>query len=260
MRRSKLPLLIRRRVPVRTGLMPHRWIGHKGWFSIPLGRLSGLLIITRMADHILSHDRTLPLDSYSTKKLIRSLGLPVDKIDACKNGCILYWKDDIDLDYCKFSGETRYKLTRERNPIRKKAPYAILRYLQLAPRPAKVVYASKATAKQMTWHANHQTEEKSMCHPSDAEAWRHFDQTYPNFAVEPRNVRLDLCTDRFAPHGQYGRTYSCWPIILTSYNLLPRMCMSFDYVLLTIGIRDPSNLKRPIDVYMELLIEELQSL
>ncbi|KAL0349913.1 UNVERIFIED_CONTAM: hypothetical protein Sradi_4140500 [Sesamum radiatum] len=96
-----------------------------------------------------------------------------------------------------------------------------------------------------------------MCHPSDAEAWRHFDQTYPNFAVEPRNVRLDLCTDRFAPHGQYGRTYSCWPIILTSYK---EMCMSFDYVLLAIGIRDPSNLKRPIDVYMELLIEELQSL
>ncbi|KAL0310339.1 UNVERIFIED_CONTAM: hypothetical protein Scaly_2937400 [Sesamum calycinum] len=99
-----------------------------------------------------------------------------------------------------------------------------------------------------------------MCHPSDAEAWRHFDRTYPNFAAEPRNVRLDLCMDRFAPHRQYGRTYSCWPIILTSYNLLLRMCMSSDYVLLTIGIPDPSNPKRLIDVYLELLIEELQNL
>ncbi|KAL0313342.1 UNVERIFIED_CONTAM: hypothetical protein Sradi_5733500 [Sesamum radiatum] len=45
-------------------------------------------------------------------------------------------------------------------------------------------------------------EEGSMCHPSDAEAWRHFDKSYPDFAVEPRNVRLALCTDGFAPHGQ----------------------------------------------------------
>ncbi|KAL0445000.1 UNVERIFIED_CONTAM: hypothetical protein Slati_2222700 [Sesamum latifolium] len=40
-------------------------------------------------------------------------GLPMEKIDACRNGCILYWKDDIDLDYCKFCGEARYKPTRD---------------------------------------------------------------------------------------------------------------------------------------------------
>ncbi|KAL0439925.1 UNVERIFIED_CONTAM: hypothetical protein Slati_2475500 [Sesamum latifolium] len=56
----------------------------------------------------------------------------------------------------------------------------------------------------MTWHVCHQSEEDSMCHPSNAEAWRHFDQSYPDFAVEPRNVRLALCTNGFAPHGQYG--------------------------------------------------------
>ncbi|KAL0329089.1 UNVERIFIED_CONTAM: hypothetical protein Sradi_4895600 [Sesamum radiatum] len=58
-------------------------------------------------------------------------------------------------------------------------------------------------------------EEDSMCHPSDAEAWRHFDRTHSNFALEPRNVRLGLCIDGFAPYGQYGRTYSCWPVIIT---------------------------------------------
>ncbi|KAL0345863.1 UNVERIFIED_CONTAM: hypothetical protein Sradi_4417600 [Sesamum radiatum] len=62
----------------------------------------------------------------------------------------------------------------------------------------------------MTWHANNQTEEGSMCHPSNAEVWRHFDQKHPDFAVEPRNVRLDLYTDGFAMHGKYDRTYSCW--------------------------------------------------
>ncbi|KAL0420330.1 UNVERIFIED_CONTAM: hypothetical protein Slati_3055900 [Sesamum latifolium] len=150
-------------------------------------------------------DHTLPLDYYNTKKLIKDLGLPMEKIDACKNGC-LYWKDDIDLDYCKFCGGARYKPTRVRNPNRKNTPYAVLRYLPITPRLQRL-YVSKTTAEQMTWHATHQIEEGSMCHPSDAEAWRHFDRTHPDFAAEPHNVRLGLCTDGFAPHGQYGRTF-----------------------------------------------------
>ncbi|KAL0453388.1 UNVERIFIED_CONTAM: hypothetical protein Slati_1316900 [Sesamum latifolium] len=122
------------------------------------------------------------------------------------------------------------------------------------------LYASQATVEQMTWHANHQREEGSMCHPSDAEAWRHFDRTHHDFAVDPCNVRLDLCMDGFALHGQYGRTYSCWPVILTPYNLPTGKCMSFEYMFLTMVIPGPSNLKHLIDVYLESLIEELQNL
>ncbi|KAL0362166.1 UNVERIFIED_CONTAM: hypothetical protein Scaly_1171800 [Sesamum calycinum] len=85
----------------------------------------------------------------------------------------------------------RYKPTRDRNPNLTKTPYAVLRYLLITPRLQRL-YASQATAEQMTWHANHQTEERSMCHQSDAELWRNFDRTYLDFAVEPRNVRLDM--------------------------------------------------------------------
>ncbi|KAL0443969.1 UNVERIFIED_CONTAM: hypothetical protein Slati_2119600 [Sesamum latifolium] len=79
-------------------------------------------------------DHSFPVDYYNTKKLIKDLDLPMEKIDACKNGCMLYWKDDIDLDYCKFYGEARYKTTRERNPNHKKTPgtYRL-------PSPAEVV-------------------------------------------------------------------------------------------------------------------------
>ncbi|KAL0356158.1 UNVERIFIED_CONTAM: hypothetical protein Sradi_4062700 [Sesamum radiatum] len=90
--------------------------------------------------------------------MIRDLGLPVEKIHACKNGCMLYWKDDIDMEYCKFCGDPRYKATRDRNPRRKKSPYAVLRYLPLTPRLQRL-YASPATVEHMTWHANHVTEE-----------------------------------------------------------------------------------------------------
>ncbi|KAL0448570.1 UNVERIFIED_CONTAM: hypothetical protein Slati_1413400 [Sesamum latifolium] len=181
------------------------------------------------------------------------------KIDGCKNGCMLCWKDDIDLDYCKFCGEARYKPTRERNCNRRKILYAVLRYLPLTPRLQRL-YASEATAKQMTWHANHQTEEGSMCHPSNAEGWRYFDRTHPHFAMEQCNVRLSLCVDGFALHGQYGRTYSCWPIILTPYNLPLGMCIRYEYIFLTIVIHGPSNSKHLIYVYLDPLIEELQNL
>ncbi|KAL0283102.1 UNVERIFIED_CONTAM: hypothetical protein Sangu_2911000 [Sesamum angustifolium] len=86
---------------------------------------------------------------------------------------------------------------------------------------------------------------------------KHFDRMYSYFAKEPRNVRLGLCTYSFAPHGQYGRTYSCWPISITPYNLPPRTCMSFEYMFLTRVIPGLSNSKRLIDVYLEPLIEEL---
>ncbi|KAL0307339.1 UNVERIFIED_CONTAM: hypothetical protein Sradi_6151200, partial [Sesamum radiatum] len=77
---------------------------------------------------------------------------------------------------------------------------------------------------------------------------------------EPRNVRLGLCIDGFAPHGQYGRTYSYWPVIITPYNLPPGMCMSSEYMFLTMVIPGLSNPKRLIDVYLDRLIEELLQL
>ena len=57
-------------------------------------------------------------------------------------------------------------------------------------------------------------------HPSDGEAWKHFDWVHADFAIDPRNVRLSLCTDGFDPYIQASSSpYSCWPIIVTLYNL-----------------------------------------
>ncbi|KAL0324622.1 UNVERIFIED_CONTAM: hypothetical protein Scaly_2429300 [Sesamum calycinum] len=60
-----------------------------------------------------SRGHLLPRDYYSTKKLIRDLVLPIEKINACKYGCKLYWKDDADLEYCKFCGYARSRLGSE---------------------------------------------------------------------------------------------------------------------------------------------------
>ncbi|KAL0344275.1 UNVERIFIED_CONTAM: hypothetical protein Sangu_1314900 [Sesamum angustifolium] len=60
--------------------------------------------MSQWADRILPFDHTLPGGYYSTKKLVKDLGLPVEKIHPGKNDCMLYWKDDVDLEYCNSVG------------------------------------------------------------------------------------------------------------------------------------------------------------
>ena len=76
--------------------------------------------------------------------------------------------------------------------------------------------------------------------------------------MEPRNTRLGLCVDGFTAFGKSGKAYSCWPIILTSYNLPPGMCMRIADMFLTLIVPGPQNPKRLIDVYTQPVIEELQ--
>ncbi|KAL0430658.1 UNVERIFIED_CONTAM: hypothetical protein Sradi_0691800 [Sesamum radiatum] len=52
--------------------------------------------ISQWGNKILPTGHTLPRDYYNAKKLIKDLGLLIEKIGACKNGCMLYWKDDVD--------------------------------------------------------------------------------------------------------------------------------------------------------------------
>ncbi|KAL0290412.1 UNVERIFIED_CONTAM: hypothetical protein Sradi_7050900 [Sesamum radiatum] len=104
--------------------------------------------VSQWGDHIIPRDHSFPVDYYNTKKLIKHLGLPIEKIDTCKNGCMLYWKDDINLEYYKFYGEARYKPTKEPNPNRMKTSYSVLRYLPITPRLQRL-YASQVTAEQI---------------------------------------------------------------------------------------------------------------
>jgi len=192
---------------------------------------------------------------YQTKKLVRSLGLPVEKIDCCESGCMLYWGDDENLTSCKFCGNQRYK-RRVGSRKRKLVPYKKMYYFPLIPR-LKRLYASHATAADMRWHHEHTQDEGVMRHPSDSDAWKHFNESHTFFANEPRNVRLGLCTDGFQPFSQTGRKYSSWPVIVTPYNLPPGMCMKEAYMFLTVIIPGPNNPKHKIDVYLQPLIKEL---
>ncbi|XP_010462917.1 PREDICTED: uncharacterized protein LOC104743549 [Camelina sativa] len=111
----------------------------------------------------------------------------------------------------------------------------------------------------MRWHAEHQSKEGEMNHPSDAAEWRYFQELNPRFAEEPRNVYLGLCTDGFNPFGM-SRNHSLWPVILTPYNLPPGMCMNMEYFFLTILNSGPNHPRASLDIFLQPLIEELKEL
>jgi len=97
-------------------------------------------------------------------------------------------------------------------------------------------------------------------HPSDGEAWKHFNSVHPHFLAESRNVRLGLCIDGFNPIGSFAASYSYWLVILTVYNLPPGMCIRPEFMFLSIIKPGPSSPGQNINVYLRPLIDELTQL
>ena len=69
----------------------------------------------------------------------------------------------------------------------------------MAPRLRRM-FATKEASEEAQWHKlKRQPSEKEISHLADGEAWQDFDQVYPDFAKDPRNIRLGLATDGFNP-------------------------------------------------------------
>ena len=119
---------------------------------------------------------------------------------------------------------------------------------------------SPRTVEHMTWHQAHDVVDGVMVHASDGEAWKHFNSVHPHFSAESRNVHLGLCTDGFNLFRSFATPYSCWPIILTVYNLPLGMCIRSEFIFLSTVILGLSNPGRNIDVCLRPLIDELAQL
>ena len=91
-----------------------------------------------------------PTNYYHHRKTINDLGLPVIKIDACPNGCMLFWKEYEYANQCIWCGAQRYKEKMRRSDgKRKRIPNAILRYLPLGPRLQRL-FTTTRVAEHMT--------------------------------------------------------------------------------------------------------------
>ncbi|KAL2511574.1 Uncharacterized protein Adt_17174 [Abeliophyllum distichum] len=80
------------------------------------------------------------------------------------------------------------------------------------------------------------------------------------FASDSRNIRFGLATDGFNPFKDLSSRYSCWPVILTIYNLPPSLCMSKESLMLSLLIPGPKQPGNDIDVYLEPLVDDLSLL
>nr|GEV14497.1 hypothetical protein [Tanacetum cinerariifolium] len=103
----------------------------------------------------------LPDNLYVIKKSLDRLSMPSQKIHACINHCMLFYDDaDKELTHYRWCNEPHYKSDRQ------KIPQLVLTYMKIVPRLQKL-YMNKKTAKDMTWHNDHKTNEGIMAHPSD---------------------------------------------------------------------------------------------
>uniref|UniRef100_M1BYS5 TNP2 n=1 Tax=Solanum tuberosum TaxID=4113 RepID=M1BYS5_SOLTU len=83
-----------------------------------------------------------------------------------------------------------------------------------------------------------------MRHPKDSQAWKTFDLLHPEFATDPRNVRLGLASDGFNPFGAMSTTYSIWPVILIPYNRPSWECMKqSSFILWLDSVQQPKDLE-----------------
>ncbi|XP_060970010.1 uncharacterized protein LOC133037176 [Cannabis sativa] len=97
-------------------------------------------------------------------------------------------------------------------------------------------------------------------HPVDGLASKDFDAKHPEFARDPRNVRLGLAADGFNPFGNMSLAYSMWPVVLANYNLPPWLCMKDNYFLLSTLIPGAKSPGKDMDIFLRPLVDELKEL
>ncbi|KAH7851985.1 hypothetical protein Vadar_019139 [Vaccinium darrowii] len=193
---------------------------------------------------------------YETRKILRDLGLSYDFIDACINDCVLFWKENANLDKCPKCNASRYKINRGRG---KKIPRKTLRYLPVTSR-LKNLYMNKKRAKDMRWRKDKRVDDGEWRHPADCDEWKEFDTQHPEFALDPHNVRLRLAVDGFNPFGNMDNSYNIWPVFLSPYNLPPWLVMKEPFLMLSLLIPGDKQPGIDIDVYMQPLVDELKEL
>ena len=136
----------------------------------------------------------------------------------------------------------------------------MLRYFPVGPRLKRLFVTSK-TAKLMRWHHAGKSKDNDVVqNPVDGKAWQEFDKSHPQFSNHVGNVQMGLAVDGFNIFGNMSLSYSMWPIVLTTYNLPPWLCMKPEYLMLTFLIPGPQSPKKDIDVFLWPLTDELNEL
>ncbi|XP_059315663.1 uncharacterized protein LOC132066357 [Lycium ferocissimum] len=102
----------------------------------------------KLVGKLVSPEFDIPKSYYEAKILVSKLGLSYDRIHYCPNGCMLFYKQDADLNECKLCGHARYKRTLSGKMV----PIKAMHYLPIIPR-LKRLFTSPSSAPHMRWHS-----------------------------------------------------------------------------------------------------------
>jgi len=118
----------------------------KSEYNLPHKCVDG---IASLIEDVIPPGNLMSRTFYDTKKVVKGLELPCEKIHACPNGCMLFWgnEEDVDATNCKKCLRERYKSTSKG----KKVSNIVLTYFPIGPRLQRL-YAAKKIATHMRWH------------------------------------------------------------------------------------------------------------
>ncbi|XP_057510793.1 uncharacterized protein LOC130793173 [Actinidia eriantha] len=186
-------------------------------------------LFLKFQSRLLPKGNLVPKLTYEARKILSDLSLSYELIDACINDCVLFWKENAMLDRCPRCNVSR-------------------------------LFMSRMISKAMRWHVENPSDGEESRHPTHSDEWKDFDVKHPEFALEPRNVRIGLAVDGFNPFGNMSNSYSMWPVILVPYNLPPWLAMKDSFFMLTLLVPGDKQPGIDIDVYMRLMVDELKEL
>jgi hypothetical protein len=215
------------------------------------------LLVDLLAD-ALPTGSELPKNFHEAKKLVKSVGIGYNTIHACENNCLLFWKENEKLNSCPKCGVSRWKSEKKSLDGKReyKVPRKVLRYFPIKKRLQRL-FVSSRTASLTRWHAERRIKDGLLRHPADSILWKDFDQKYPEFAADSRNIRLSFATDGFNPYRTMNVSYSIWPGILIPFNFPPSMCMKDSNFILSVLIPGRSSVGNDMDVYFQPLVYDL---
>jgi hypothetical protein len=129
-----------------------------------------------------------------------ALSMEYEKIDACKDNYMFFYKEHKNETKCLKCGKSRIVeiINTDGENMMMKVAHKQLHYMPLTPR-MKRLFLSKKTARHMRWHKEGVREnDQLMVHPSDSETWKALDDFDADIARDARNVRIGLATDGFS--------------------------------------------------------------
>jgi hypothetical protein len=218
--------------------------------------------LLKLVRDVLPNPNKLPKDIYHSKKLVKGLDMDYEKIDICRNSCMLFWKEHKEENKCLKYGKPRYVkvINDDGEIVTIEVARKQLRYMPFAPR-LKQMFLSERIAIHMRWHKDGERENKEvMVHPSDSDAWKTLDNFDPEFARGAKNIHIGLATDGFTPFGDNAASHSYWPVFAIPYNLRHSLCMKYEFMFLCLVISSLDHSGPKLNVMLKPLIDELKEL